>query len=71
MMRVSILLLQFFAKQRVERAHYKKGDDCSYQNQVTHTPKFECGLMRQLIKPRTKCVKKSLTWTANVSAAYT
>jgi len=31
------MLLQFFAKQRVQRAHQEKRDDYSYEDQVTHT----------------------------------
>ena len=46
-MTVSILLLQFFAKQRVQRAYDKKCDDCSDKNQVTHR-----SLLRLFTEPR-------------------
>jgi hypothetical protein len=35
-MTVSIYLLQLFAKQRVQRAHHKKRDDYSDEDEIAH-----------------------------------
>src|SRR6266478_2085607 len=55
------MLLQLLAKHRVQSAQHEKRDDYSYEDQVTHTRKYQRDLMRRLIKPCAKCVKKSLT----------
>ena len=51
----------FSQSTRVQRARQEKRDDYSYKDQVTHTLKYQHDLMRQLIKPCAKYVKKSLT----------
>jgi hypothetical protein len=66
-MTVSIILLQLLAKDRVQSARQEKCDDYSYEDQVTHARKYQRDLMRRLIKPCAKCVKKSLMPDANVS----
>ena len=53
--------LQLLAKHRVQSARQEKRDDYSYEDQVTHTCKYQRDLMRRLIKPCAKYVKKSLT----------
>ena len=55
------MLLQLLAKHRVQSAQHEKRDDYSYEDQVTHTRNYQRDLMRRLIKPYAKCVKKSLT----------
>ena len=55
------MLLQLLAKHRVQSAQEEKRDDYSYEDQVTHTHKYQRDLIRGLIKPCAKCVKKSLT----------
>ena len=53
--------LQLLAKHHVQSARQEKRDDYSYEDQVIHTPKYQRDLIRRLIKPCAKCVKKSLT----------
>src|SRR5438477_8988492 len=55
------MLLQLLAKHHVQSARQEKRDDYSYEDQVTHTRKYQRDLMRRLIKPCVKSVKKSLT----------